>query len=410
MNKGRYQEFRDALASRVLVLDGSLGVQIGRMLATGGGNVDFLNITSPDTVARVHHDYLAAGADIIETNTFNSNRLSQSVYALQDRVRELNIRGAEIAREQASAFEKREPGRIRFVAGSIGPTAASASLPNNVDNAAGHAVDFDTLQRDAAEQAGALIDGGVDLLLLETCFDALNIKAQLSGIRQAMTERNLDVPVIVSMTLSDASGRLLSGHTPQAVLTIVENFKPAAVGFNCGAGPESLIPHLRRLASASPYPVIFYPNAGLPDRLGNYSKTAESFSEAVKPLLDEGLLNIVGGCCGTDPSHISAVSGLVKSAPVHRPSCDALPWLAGMEEFHDNRGFINVGERCNVAGSRKFLRLIKEGNADEALAIARKQVNDGAMVLDINVDDGMLDSVKEMVRFLRLLGSDPLTS
>lgn len=178
MNKGRYQEFRDALASRVLVLDGSLGVQIGRMLATGGGNVDFLNITSPDTVARVHHDYLAAGSDIIETNTFNSNRLSQSVYALQDRVRELNIRGAEIAREQASAFEKREPGRIRFVAGSIGPTAASASLPNNVDNAAGHAVDFDTLQRDAAEQAGALIDGGVDLLLLETCFDALNIKAQ----------------------------------------------------------------------------------------------------------------------------------------------------------------------------------------------------------------------------------------
>lgn len=330
MNKGRYQEFRDALASRVLVLDGSLGVQIGRMLATGGGNVDFLNITSPDTVARVHHDYLAAGSDIIETNSFNSNRLSQSVYALQDRVRELNIRGAEIAREQASAFEKREPGRIRFVAGSIGPTAASASLPNNVDNAAEHAVDFDTLQRDAAEQAGALIDGGVDLLLLETCFDALNIKAQLSGIRQAMTKRNLDVPVIVSMTLSDASGRLLSGHTPQAVLTIVENFKPAAVGFNCGAGPESLIPHLRRLASASPYPVIFYPNAGLPDRLGNYSQTAESFSEAVKPLLDEGSLNIVGGCCGTDPSHISAIAGLVKSATAHRPSCCALPWLAGM--------------------------------------------------------------------------------
>lgn len=410
MNKGRYQEFRDALASSVLVLDGSLGVQIGRMLATGGGNVDFLNITSPDTVARVHHDYLAAGADIIETNTFNSNRLSQSVYALQDRVRELNIRGAEIAREQAAAFERNDPERMRFVSGSIGPTAASASLPNNVDNAAERAVDFDTLLNDAAEQAGALIDGGVDLLLLETCFDALNIKAQLSGIQDAMTERNLDVPVIVSMTLSDASGRLLSGHTPEAVLTIIENFNPAAVGFNCGAGPDSLIPHLRRLASTSPYPVIFYPNAGLPDRLGNYSQTAESFSEAIKPLLDEGLLNIVGGCCGTDPSHISAVSGLVKSAPVHRPSCDALPWLAGMEEFHDNRGFINVGEHCNVAGSRKFLRLIKEGNADEALAIARKQVNDGAMALDINVDDGMLDSVQEMVKFLRLLGSDPLTS
>lgn len=410
MNKGRYQEFRDALASRILVLDGSLGVQIGRMLTTAGGNVDFLNITDPTVVAHVHHDYLAAGADIIETNTFNSNRLSQSGYALEGRVRELNLRGAEIAREQAAAFESQDLSRPRFVAGSIGPTAASASLPNDVENAASRAVDFDTLRRDAAEQAGALIDGGVDLLLLETCFDALNIKAQLSGIRDAMEERGLDVPVIVSMTLSDASGRLLSGHTPEAVMTIIQNFKPAAVGFNCGAGPESLVPHLRRLASVSPYPTIFYPNAGLPDRLGNYSQTAGSFSAAIKPLLDEGLLNIVGGCCGTDPSHIAAVAEIAKEAPIHTPAASPLPWLAGMEEFHDDRGFINIGERCNVAGSRKFLRLIKEGNADEALAIARKQVSDGAMALDINVDDGMLDSEQEMVKFLRLLGSDPLTS
>lgn len=410
MDKGRYQAFREALARRVLVLDGSLGVQIGRLLATGGRNVDSLNITDPGIVARVHRDYLAAGADIIETNTFNSNRLSQSAYALQDRVRELNIRGAEIARRQADAFQQREPGRIRFVAGSMGPTAASASLPNDVDNAAGRAVEFDTLQRDAAEQAGALMDGGVDLLLLETCFDALNIKAQLSGIREAMAERNLDVPVVVSMTLSDASGRLLSGHTPEAVLTMIENFNPAAVGFNCGAGPESLVPHLRRLAAVSPYPVIFYPNAGLPDRLGNYSQTAESFSQVIGPLLNEGSLNIIGGCCGTDPSHITAVAKIAKDAPVHQPSASPLPWLAGMEEFHDDRGFINIGERCNVAGSRKFLRLIKEGNANEALAIARKQVDDGAMILDINVDDGMLDSNQEMMKFLRLLGSDPLAS
>lgn len=410
MDKGRYQAFREALARRVLVLDGSLGVQIGRLLAMGGRNVDSLNITDPGIVARVHRDYLAAGADIIETNTFNSNRLSQSAYALQDRVRELNIRGAEIARRQADAFQQREPGRIRFVAGSMGPTAASASLPNDVDNAAGRAVEFDTLQRDAAEQAGALMDGGVDLLLLETCFDALNIKAQLSGIREAMAERNLDVPVVVSMTLSDASGRLLSGHTPEAVLTMIENFNPAAVGFNCGAGPESLVPHLRRLAAVSPYPVIFYPNAGLPDRLGNYSQTAESFSQVIGPLLNEGSLNIIGGCCGTDPSHITAVAKIAKDAPVHLPSASPLPWLAGMEEFHDDRGFINIGERCNVAGSRKFLRLIKEGNANEALAIARKQVDDGAMILDINVDDGMLDSNQEMMKFLRLLGSDPLAS
>lgn len=410
MKKGRYQEFRKALAERVLVLDGSLGVQIHRLLTTGGGNVDFLNITDPATVARVHHDYLAASADIIETNTFNSNRLSQSGYGLEERVRDLNLRGAEIARGQAAAFEEQNPSRMRFVAGSIGPTAASASLPNDVENASKRAVDFDTLRRDAAEQAGALIDGGVDLLLLETCFDALNIKAQLCGVKEAMDQRGLDVPVVVSMTLSDASGRLLSGHTPEAVLTIIENFNPAAVGFNCGAGPESLVPHLRRLASVSKYPTIFYPNAGLPDRLGNYSQTAESFSEYIKPLLDEGLLNIVGGCCGTDPTHIAAIAGIARNAVPHRPSPTPLPWLAGMEEFHDDRGFINVGERCNVAGSRKFLRLIKEGNADEALTIARKQVKDGAMALDINLDDGMLDSGKEMVKFLRLLGSDPLTS
>ena len=403
MNRGRYQEFRDALAARPLVLDGSLGVQIQRKLTTGGGNVDFLNITAPDTVARVHQEYLDAGADIIETNTFNSNRLSQQVYGLQNRVRELNLRGAEIALSAARSHSF-------FVAGSMGPTAASASLPNDVDNVFLRAVDFDTLRRDAAEQAGALIDGGVDLLLLETAFDALNIKAQLSGINDAMNKRGLDVPVIVSMTLSDTSGRLLSGHTPAAILTVVESFRPAAVGFNCGTGPESLLPHLRRLAAISPYPTIFYPNAGLPDRLGHYSQTAESFSKAVKPLLAEGLLNIVGGCCGTDPSHIRAIAPLVKSAKVHIPAAVTLPWLAGMEEFHDDRGFINIGERCNVAGSRKFLRLIKEGNADEALAIARRQVNDGAMVLDINVDDGMLNSEMEMVNFLRLLGSDPLTS
>lgn len=331
MNQGRYQEFRNALASRVLILDGSLGVQIGRMLATGGGDVDYLNITNPETVARVHHDYLAAGADIIETNTFNSNRLSQSAYALQDRVRELNIRGAEIAREQARAFEHIEPRHIRFVAGSMGPTAVSASRPKNVDNVAERAVDFDTLRLDASEQAGALIDGGVDLLLLETCFDALNIKAQLMGISEAMAQRNLNAPVIVSMTLSDASGRLLSGHTPEAVMTIIENFNPSAIGFNCGSGPESLIPHLRRLAAVSPFPTIFYPNAGLPDPMGNYSLTAESFAAAIKPLLDEGSINIVGGCCGTDPSHIAALTEIAKDSHVHNPATSPLPWQTEME-------------------------------------------------------------------------------
>lgn len=302
------------MRSRVLTLDGSLGVQLQRSLAMAGGNVDMLNITRPEVVAAIHRSYLDAGADIIETNTFNSNAISQREYAMEHRVEELNRRGVEIARVEAQRAEEQDPSRPRFVAGSMGPTPVAASLPDDVDDPAHRAVDFDTLAAGARQQSEALIRAGVDLIILETCFDALNIKAQLFGIRQSLNALNSDLPLIVSVTLSDASGRLLSGHTPEAVLAIVKGFRPDAVGFNCGAGPDSLARHVRELADKSPYPIIFYPNAGLPDRMGNYSLTPEQFADTVRQLLDDRLLNIVGGCCGTTPKHIAYISELARDA------------------------------------------------------------------------------------------------
>ncbi len=422
---GRRRELLRAIASRVLTLDGSTGVMFQRMKldeATVRGrrflthtrplaaNFDILCLSRPDLVAGVHRAYLEAGADIIETDTFNSNALSQREYATSHLVRDINRAGAAIARREAEAFSS--PEKPRFVAGAMGPTALSASLPVDVDDPSARAVSFDTLADAYCEQALGLIEGGADLLLIETAFDLLNAKAAAMGARRAMAESHTDIPIVFSFTLSDASGRILSGHTPAAILAAVAPLAPLAVGYNCSAGPEGLAEAVRELASVSPFPVIFYPNVGLPDRMGGYSVTAADFAAAMKPLLAEGIVNIAGGCCGTTPEHIEALArevGIHNKS--HRPDSSAVaPWLAGLEAFSDGRGFINVGERCNVAGSRKFLRLIKENAIDEAVAIARRQVADGAMILDINMDDGMLDSRAEMSRFLRALGSDPATA
>jgi len=422
---GRRRELLRAIASRVLTLDGSTGVMFQRMKldeATVRGrrflthtrplaaNFDILCLSRPDLVAGVHRAYLEAGADIIETDTFNSNALSQREYATSHLVRDINRAGAAIARREAEAFSS--PEKPRFVAGAMGPTALSASLPVDVDDPSARAVSFDTLADAYCEQALGLIEGGADLLLIETAFDLLNAKAAAMGARRAMAESHTDIPIVFSFTLSDASGRILSGHTPAAILAAVAPLAPLAVGYNCSAGPEGLAEAVRELASVSPFPVIFYPNAGLPDRMGGYSVTAADFAAAMKPLLAEGIVNIAGGCCGTTPEHIEALAREVEiHNKSHRPDSSAVaPWLAGLEAFSDGRGFINVGERCNVAGSRKFLRLIKENAIDEAVAIARRQVADGAMILDINMDDGMLDSRAEMSRFLRALGSDPATA
>lgn len=421
---GKRHDIKDLLEKRVLLLDGSMGVMIqsknleetdfrGDLLKEHPqplkGNNDILCLTAPDIIFGIHRDYLEAGADIIETNTFNGTVLSQKEYGTQHLVAEINHAGARIARSIADRYST--PGRPCFVAGSMGPTGVSASLSADVSDPASRTVTFREMSDAFSLQASALIEGGVDLLLIETVFDSLNAKAAIDGAKRAIAESGADIPIILSMTVSDRSGRILSGHTPEAFLSIVAHADPLAVGFNCSAGPSGLATHIRRLAAVSPYPTIFYPNAGLPDSLGCYSETPERFTAAITPLLNDCILNIVGGCCGTTPAHISALRKAIDEvAQVRHAAKGSVPWLAGLDGFADDRGFINIGERCNVAGSRKFLRLINEKNYEEAGAIARRQVAAGAMILDINMDDGLLDSKEEMTRFLRLLSADPETA
>ncbi|MGN0237938.1 MAG: methionine synthase [Lepagella sp.] len=421
-------EITEILSQRILLLDGSMGVELrklapdesavrGRRFMTHRrslvSNLDILNLSRPELVASVYDAYLEAGADIIETNTFNSNLLSQREYATDSLVRELNLAGVKLAIKKAKYYTSITPDKPRFVAGSMGPTALSASLPSEAAAPWMRSVDFDTLAEAYTEQAAALIEGGVDILLIETAFDLLNAKAALYGVSCAMESAGRRLPLFVSITISDRSGRVLSGHTPEAFLAAIAHYTPAAVGFNCSAGPESLAPALRRLSAASPFPIIFYPNAGLPDRQGNYSLNPQKFVDAVKPLLDDKQINIIGGCCGTTPLHIRRLREYLDAAtPSPRSDYQHVKpaWLSGLSEFDDSRGFINVGERCNVAGSRKFLRLVKEGDTVGILEIARKQVAAGAMILDINMDDPMLDAPREMEKFLRLLASDPDTA
>lgn len=417
---------KKSLSERVLVLDGSTGVLIQRLNHSEEdfrgdyfvshncplkGNNDILVLSRPDIVRKIHRDYLEAGADIIETNTFNANGFSQREYGTSHLVRDINIAAAHLARLEVDRLKSID-GRVRFVAGSIGPTGLSASLSSDVNDPSSRAVTFAELRAAFAEQAAALIEGGVDVLLFETIFDALNVKAAIAGAKDAINSLGRDIPIILSFTLSDASGRLLSGHSIEALLPIIAHAQPLAVGFNCSAGPEGLLSHLRRLAEISPYPTIIYPNAGLPDITGGYSSTPTLFSDAMRVMIEEGLVNIVGGCCGTTPEHIRYLSEIVKSSTTIHQIKDKSEqsWLAGLSSFSDAQGFINVGERCNVAGSRKFLRLVKEGNWNEAIEVARKQVGDGAMILDINMDDAMLDTPELMVKFLRLLGADPVTA
>lgn len=425
--KNKSITFPEAVKHRVLVLDGSMGVMLqkrnlteseirGRRFMTHprplSSNLDILCLSRPEIVAEIHREYLSADADIIETNSFNANALSQKEYATSHLVHELNLAAARIARREADSFTARNPGKPRFVAGAMGPTAMSASLPVDVDDPEARAVEFDTLVEAYASQAAALIEGGVDLLLIETVFDPLNAKAAATGAARAFHDTGREVPVVFSATLSDTSGRLLSGHTPEAFLAAIAHFRPLAVGFNCSTGPAALSDAVRRLAEYSPFATVFYPNAGLPDQLGAYSLDPDKFVKEIRPLLQEGRLNIVGGCCGTTPGHISLLSKEIDRQgwlPRAIPRVET-PWVAGLEPISGLQGFVNVGERCNVAGSRKFLRLIKEGNRQEALEIARGQVIDGAMAIDINMDDAMLDTKSEMVRFLRLLGSDPVAS
>jgi 5-methyltetrahydrofolate--homocysteine methyltransferase len=413
----------DIIKQRILILDGAMGTKIqtyglteedfrgDRFVNLEGqmkGNNDMLSLTRPDVIADIHRQYLAAGADIIATNTFSSQRISQADYHLEDTAYEIAFEGARIARRVADEFST--PDKPRFVAGSMGPTNKTCSMSPDVSNPAARDLTYDELLAAYEEQAEALIAGGVDALLIETIFDTLNAKVAIDAVDRVMTKKGVELPIMLSVTVSDLAGRTLSGQTLDAFLASVSTYNIFSVGLNCSFGATQMKPFLRELAKHAPYYISAYPNAGLPNSMGLYDETAESMAPKMGELVDEGLVNIIGGCCGTDETFIAAYVPLVEGKKPHVPvENPATMWLSGLEllDVTPEVQFVNVGERCNVAGSRKFLRLIKEKNYNEAIGIARKQVADGALVIDINMDDGLLDAKTEMVNFLNMIAAEP---
>ena len=372
------------------------------------GNNDVLSLTRPDVIADIHRLYLEAGADIIATNTFSSQRISQADYHLEAEAYEMAFEGARIARQVADQFSTEE--KPRFVAGSMGPTNKTCSMSPDVSDPAKRELTYDELLAAYEEQADALIAGGVDALLIETIFDTLNAKVAIDAATRVMTRRGVELPIMISVTVSDLAGRTLSGQTLDAFLASISTYKIFSVGLNCSFGATQMKPFLRELAKRAPYYISAYPNAGLPNSMGLYDETAETMAPKMGELVDEGLVNIIGGCCGTDETFIAAYVPLVEDKKPHVPvEKPRYMWLSGLEllEVTPEVQFVNVGERCNVAGSRKFLRLIKEKSYDEAIGIARKQVSDGALVIDINMDDGLLDAKAEMVNFLNMIAAEP---
>jgi len=413
------------LESRVLLLDGAMGTMIQRYKLEEAdyrgellkkhpsdlkGNNDLLSLTRPDVIREIHEAYLEAGADIIETNTFNSTGISQSDYNTESLVYRINFESARIAAEAARKYEEITPDKPRFVAGSIGPTNKTTSLSPDVNDPGFRAVSFDEMKESYKEQVMGLVEGGADLLLVETVFDTLNAKAALLGIEESLAEMKLSVPVMVSGTITDASGRTLSGQTLEAFMHSLDHAKLLSIGLNCSLGAKEIRPYLGEMAAKSSHFVSVHPNAGLPNQFGEYDESPVQMAVDIKDFLDSGFVNIVGGCCGTTPDHIRAFAKLVETSGTRRPRTpEAGLKLSGLEALNAYEGsnFINIGERCNVAGSRKFARLIREKKYDETLQIARRQVDDGAQILDINLDDAMLDAEKEMVTFLNLLLAEP---
>lgn len=413
------------LNDRILILDGAMGTMIQRRRLSEAdfrgerfsdaerllkGNNDLLSLTRPDVIAQIHREYLAAGADIIETNTFNATAISMQDYGMSHLATEINLAAAKLAREAADEFTRLTPDKPRFVAGSIGPTNKTASMSPRVEDPMYRAATFDDFRAAYKEQIAALVEGGVDLLLIETIFDTLNAKAAIFAAGEVAAETGIHTPVILSVTISDKAGRTLSGQTLSAFVASVSHARPLAIGLNCSFGAEELKPYVKELGRIAPFFISTYPNAGLPNQLGEYDETPEMMALQMREFIDEGLVNIVGGCCGTTPAHIAAYVRMVEGARPHQKA-DPMAYLqlSGLEllEVSPLINFLNIGERCNVAGSRRFLRLIQEKKYDEALHIARKQVEDGAQVLDINMDDGLLEGTEEMTRFLNLLASDP---
>ena len=372
------------------------------------GNNDVLNLSRPDVILDIHRKYLRAGADLIETNTFSAQRISQADYHLENEARTIALEGARLARQAVEEFSSVD--KPRFVLGSVGPTNKTCSMSPDVSNPAKRDLTYDMLYDAYFEQMDALIEGGVDAFLIETIFDTLNAKVAIDAAIHAMKSREVDLPIMLSVTVSDLAGRTLSGQTLDAFLASISTYPIFSVGLNCSFGAQQMKPYLRELSQKAPYYISAYPNAGLPNSLGLYDETAESMSPKIQEFIDEGLVNILGGCCGTTDEFIRNYAKMAEGKPPHRPQpFSKTMLLSGLEQLNvtDEVNFVNVGERCNVAGSRKFLRLIKEKNYDEAMSIARKQVEDGALVIDINMDDGLLDAKAEMVNFLNMIAAEP---
>ena len=414
---------RQIIKERILILDGAMGTVIQRYNLTESdfrgqrfcdvngqmkGNNDMLCLTRPDVIEDIHRRYLQAGADIISTNTFSSQRISQADYHLEEVAREMAYEGARIARRVADAFTTSE--KPRFVAGSIGPTNKTCSMSPDVSNPAARDMTYDELHAAYCEQVDGLIAGGVDAFLIETIFDTLNAKVAIDAAMTVMRQYGVDLPIMLSVTVSDLAGRTLSGQTLEAFLASISSYPIFSVGLNCSFGATQMLPFLRQLAKRAPYYISAYPNAGLPNSMGLYDETAESMAPQMGSMVEEGLVNIIGGCCGTDEHFIEKYVPLVEGQKPHQPvAASQTMWLSGLEilDVTPEVRFVNVGERCNVAGSRKFLRLIKEKKYDEAIAIARKQVSDGALVIDVNMDDGLLEAHAEMITFLNMIAAEP---
>src|SRR6056300_1101886 len=387
----------------------------GSRFATYGhplqGNNDLLTLTQPEAIQSIHEKYLAAGADIIETNTFSCTTIAMADYYMEDLVYELNYEATKIALKAAEKYTLLDPSKPRYVAGSIGPTNRTASLSPDVNNPGYRAVSFEDLRIAYRQQVEALIDAGVDILLVETVFDTLNAKAALYAIDEVKAARNIATPVMVSGTITDASGRTLSGQTAEAFLISIAHSDLLSVGFNCALGAKALLPHLEVLAKKAPFGVSAHPNAGLPNAFGGYDESAAEMAAQIQEYVDLGLVNIVGGCCGTRPAHIEAIAAIAAKASPRKISPKQMGpmHLSGLEPLvlTPDLSFVNVGERTNVAGSKMFLRLIKEESYDQALAVAREQVENGAQIININMDDGLIDGEEAMVNFLNLVVAEP---
>lgn len=413
------------IKQRILILDGAIGTMIQKynlqekdyrglrfenFTSDQKGNNDLLSLTKPEVIREIHEKYLQAGADIIETNTFNANKISMADYNMKEVVYEMNLSSVKIAKEIADKYSEITPDKPRFVAGSIGPTNKTASISPDVNNPAFRAITFDDLVEAYKEQAEAFIYGGADLILIETVFDILNTKAALFAVEEVFNERNKRIPVSVSVTIADKSGRTLAGQTIEAFLISLSNYDLFSIGLNCSFGADDLFPFLETLSKKTPAYVSAYPNAGLPNEFGQYDQTAKIMAEKIQKYFDNRLVNIIGGCCGTTPAHIKEFVRLAANAKNREvPEKKILTQLSGLEPLTISKesNFVNIGERTNVSGSRKFARLIREKKYDETSTIARHQVENGAQIIDVNLDDAMLDAEKEMVNFLNLLSSDP---